>query len=189
MMKETKMITIAHALKKLKILDSQIEKKASEFASISADLDKYTPTCGSRDAQLEACNRLWQSIQDLIRYKLTLRRKIAIANTTTKVSFEGVEYTLQDILSMKEGGKRTKSGRDLVKSVFIYLKRKQQALQVELAAEKAPKDQMSQIRYYYDVQGFIDEEAKWDRLFNELDYLIEQANFTTQIDIDEPECL
>jgi len=182
-------MTIANGLKELKHIDKRILKKTSEIERLCAGQSNQVPKYG--DDQQEHVTKLIQSTKDLIQRKMDIKLAITKKNVETVVSFRKREYSLQEILFLRESGLRGQSIADLIKRLFSALHSDDRveigvkSINDRNAGEKdAPK---VEIIRYFDIDKRDREEEEFDRLLQELDYLIEEANFRTLIDINPPE--
>jgi hypothetical protein len=182
---EVKTITIANGLKELKHIDRKIIKKINEIQNLSAGQSNNVPKFG--DDQTDRVSRMIQSVNDLITRKMNLKLAISRANIDTTVSFRGRDYSLQEILFMREGGQRD-SIVDLKRALFSALRtdatveRTVKSLNDKLAGDKDAKK--IEVVRYFDVDERDKNEEDFTLLLQELDYLIEQANFSTHIPIE-----
>jgi hypothetical protein len=177
-------MTIAHALKELKFIDQKIQKRTSLMATYSAGQSNQVPTYGEK--QREKVQQLQQSISDLIQRKMDLKLKIANANVDTIVKFRNKSYSLQEILFMKNAGKG-KSISNLKKEMFaaLHTDTRIESMVYTLNNTKNDKEAIPiKVITYFDVEARDKEEEEFNTLLGELDYLIDQANFSTPLTIE-----
>lgn len=180
-MTENKGMTIASALKELKHIDAKAAKRIRRIGELSAGLSNMKPEFDTVDAQTEKVKSLVQSVEDLVQRKFELKQAVMRANLDTKVSWGGKDYTLQEVLLMKESG-RGESGYSLLLSMLKALK-VDHRVEAEAQRQSGEKQKVEVVRYF-DVKQRDAKEDKLLDLMQNLDNLIEHANFTTMIDIE-----
>lgn len=100
-------ITITRALVELKTLDDRIKKTSGfEFVRVS-----YPERSESSDnsAFVSSCQKTFQSITDMIKYRASLKGAIVRSNAETKVVIAGVEYTVAEAIERKNSIKYEKT--------------------------------------------------------------------------------
>jgi hypothetical protein len=180
-MTEERKMTIAEALKEVKHIDQKILKRIGLVEDLSASTSDLKPKYETEGTQKEKVLSLIQSVKDLIKRKRLLKAAILKANLTTTVIWMNETYTLQDILLLKEGGKKGISGFVMYERLINALK-KDAMLEDNIQNGRSSKENLSVTRYF-DVET-RDKMENW--LFEtkqNLDYLIENANFKTDIDL------
>jgi len=101
-------ITITRALVELKTLEDRI-KKASDFEFVRVNYpDKGVNPAGDEQFK-SSCERTFQSISDLIKYRASLKGAIVRSNAETKVSIADVDYTIAEAIERKNSIKYEKS--------------------------------------------------------------------------------
>lgn len=101
---QTEKITIHEALTRLKTIDKKINKKITSFSPFSTGLKNSNKNSnGIEKEEFKKDNSsLFQSINDLIRYKYLLKTKIAESNVNTKIVFQGRQITVNEAIFLKE---------------------------------------------------------------------------------------
>lgn len=101
---QTEKITIHEALTRLKTIDKKINKKITSFSPFSTGLKNSNKNSnGIEKEEFRKDNSsLFQSINDLIRYKYLLKTKIAESNVNTKIVFQGRQITVNEAIFLKE---------------------------------------------------------------------------------------
>ena len=101
-MKDMKELTLTRALAELKLLDSKISKAIQEIKSVSYSVNNIVPEFRVTSDEFKAnYNSQMQSIQDLRNNKVILKNALMKANTETKVTIGGKEYTILEALNRK----------------------------------------------------------------------------------------
>lgn len=178
-------MTIAAGLKELKLIDKKIESRTQKVGNLSAGFSTVIPSCGTAEAQVKKVESLIQSVKDLISRKHRIKAAIMAANLKTKVKYGGSSYTLQEVLFMKESGRTGHSGRELHQGLLGALRiddRIEKEIERIKNEGKAPDD--LQVARYFDVNKRERMEVWLESLINNLDNLLEHANFTTEIGIE-----
>jgi len=101
-------ITITRALVELKTLEDRI-KKASDFEFVRVSYPDKGSNPGGDEQFKTNCQRTFQSISDLIKYRASLKGAIVRSNAETKVSIADVEYTVAEAIERKNSIKYEKS--------------------------------------------------------------------------------
>lgn len=104
-MATTEKMTIHKALCELKTLDSRI-KKAIE-GSVYVFANKHSNNKVSGLSVGEYCTEIksaYQSATDLIARRDAIKRAVVLSNATTKVTVGGNEYTIAEVIEMKNHG-------------------------------------------------------------------------------------
>lgn len=97
-----KELTLTRALAELKLLDSKISKAIQELKSVSYSVNNIVPEFRVTSDEFKAnYNSQMQSIQDLRNNKVILKNTLMKANTETKVTIGGKEYTILEALNRK----------------------------------------------------------------------------------------
>lgn len=97
-----KELTLTRALAELKLLDSKISKAIQELKSVSYSVNNIVPEFRVTSDEFKAnYNSQMQSIQDLRNNKVILKNALMKANTETKVTIGGKEYTILEALNRK----------------------------------------------------------------------------------------
>lgn len=106
-MENTKKITLTEALSKLKLLNKKIEKKdksISEFSFIDYRIGKSKKGEISQKTEEEIKQegeKFFQSYITLVENRDLLKSRIAQANASTKVKFNDKEYTIVELIELK----------------------------------------------------------------------------------------
>jgi len=100
-------ITITRALVELKTLDDRI-KKASGFEFVRVSYPDRAEGPNAETQFKTSCQRTFQSISDLIKYRASLKGAIVRSNAETKVTIAGVEYTVAEAIERKNSIKYEK---------------------------------------------------------------------------------
>lgn len=100
-------ITITRALVELKTLDDRINK-ASNFEFVRVSYPERSETLNAEDFKSN-CQRTFQSITDLIKYRASLKGAIVRSNAETKVNIAGTEYTIAEAIERKNSIKYEKT--------------------------------------------------------------------------------
>lgn len=103
---ETKVnsMSITRALATIKTLTKTISKRESEecFASLVKGEDAIYPVKGSSDEIVTSLASKHQSFMDKYDELVRLKFLVAKANVTTKVNYNGKEYTLYELITKKD---------------------------------------------------------------------------------------
>ena len=178
-------MTIMEGLKELKMIDKRYQKIIEKLVDNAALKSNVAPTY--EDKQADKVSGWIQSAKDLVERKIKLRCAILKTNLETKVVFRGKEYSLQEILYMKDGGKKmgNLSGFQLMDQLITALKR-DKTIEAELSRMPAPteKEKAVTLKRYFDVEMRDKMENFQMDLIQNLDALIEHANVTTMINVD-----
>ena len=180
-------MTIMEGLKELKLIDSKIMKLIGRrITDNSAMRSNVAPPY--EDKQAEKVKSWIQAADDLIIRKGKIRCAILEANLATKVTFHGREYSLQEILFLKDGGKKSSS-----RSGFWLMEQLIQALKGDKAVESeisrmgisADKDKPTiTVKRYFDIEERDKREDFLASAIQNLDALLEHANVTTHINLE-----
>ena len=100
-------ITITRALVELKTLDDRI-KKASGFEFVRVNFPERSDS-NDNAAFATNCQKTFQSITDMIKYRASLKGAIVRSNAETKVNIAGVEYTIAEAIERKNSIKYEKT--------------------------------------------------------------------------------
>jgi len=101
----TETMTIHQALAELKMLDNRIYSKVSSANFAVANKHSNAKIGGKPVADfVDAAERDYQSIRDLINRRKAIRNALSQSNATTKVVIGGKEYTVSEAIEMKKTG-------------------------------------------------------------------------------------
>lgn len=99
---QTKEITLHGALAELKIIDNRIEKKIHNFNPIGlAKQGKPVNNYIDEKVFKSDASKDWQSINDLIKYKQSLKSAVVKANATTLLTIGENEMSIADAINQK----------------------------------------------------------------------------------------
>ena len=99
---QTKEITIHGALAELKVIDKRIEKQIVNFNPIGlAKTGKPVNNYIDEEVFNSDANKNWQSIQDLINYKQSLKSAVVKANALTTVTIGNDTMSIADAINQK----------------------------------------------------------------------------------------
>ena len=178
-------MTVAQGLKELKIVDDRISKRIETLRKIAAGTTTIVPLYETKEKQTDKVMQLVQSVDDLITRKFDLKKAIERANLETTVAFKGKTYTLKDILLIKEHGKKGRlTGFDLMKNVVESIKMAEANAERQVQdAKKNDSDKKIDVERYFDTDWLEKRNEELFELHQTLDYLIEEANFRTEINM------
>ncbi len=98
---------IIEALKELPLLQKRIDKNIRQINMYASDLDRGEDTdlpFKTEEAQKAELESLIQSTKDLIAYRASLRRRLAITNANVVVEIEGMSKTIMEWIEYRERG-------------------------------------------------------------------------------------
>jgi hypothetical protein len=100
---ETRKISIHKALSELKTIDNRIQKAINSLTPVGLYRfeEKVNGITELKEFNEDAKTN-YQSLNDLIKRKITLKRAIVKINASTKVSVSGQEMTIAEAINMKE---------------------------------------------------------------------------------------
>lgn len=102
---EKQTMTIHEALSELKTLDKRIFKKISEFTPCVANKHSNDKIKGIDIASFKDHQQAeYQAITDLIKRRIDIKKALVLSNATTKVTIDGIEYTVAEAIEMKQSG-------------------------------------------------------------------------------------
>lgn len=101
----TEKMTIHKALCELKTLEARISKNIGESVFVFANKHSNAKVGGMTvSAYCEEIKANYQRITDLIRRRDALKRAVVLSNATTRVTVAGTEYTVAEVIEMKNNG-------------------------------------------------------------------------------------
>lgn len=102
---EKQTMTIHEALSELKTLDKRIFKKITEFTPCVANKHSNDKIKGIDIASFKDKQRAeYQAITDLINRRINIKKALVLSNATTKITIDGIEYTVAEAIEMKQSG-------------------------------------------------------------------------------------
>lgn len=167
---------IIEALKELPLLEKRIEKNIALIREYSSDLDRGDETdlpFVSKEAQKKEVDSLIQSTEDLIKRKGSIRRALAITNSSIDVEINGMKLTITEWIEMREKG-------------LSRLVHTQQALNDSNAQQKLQRTQVD-LQKGVRTLRFYDEKERNDKISSLLeiqgmiDARLEMVNATTDM--------
>lgn len=174
---ETKGMTISAALKELKHIDKKIDSRVAQIQEFCVGTNLTIPRFGEKQA--DKVNRLIQSAFDLIERKFDLKEAIERANLDTTITWKGKQYSLRKILFMKAEG-FSKQGR-VLQALNVD---KNMQDQIERENRNREKDNLLTMVRYFDADKRDKQKEELMEMFQNLDNLLEHANFTGLINIE-----
>ena len=189
-------MTIHEALAELKTLDNRIEDKILSTNFIIANKVSNKKINGKNiEEYIQKTNEIYQSINDLLKYRFALRNAVSQSNAATKITIGGVEYTVSQAIEMRKTGIMLKqsllqtlqSQRD---STFDSIEKNNQRVEaladeyiknVFANMDKGSPDTLSVRQAYvdnnkYDIVSMSNFDERFSALFNEI------QSFTSQVD-------
>ena len=117
---DTRKITITEGLRELKLYDAKISKAIATGNFIKAGSKAADNINGVSKATLENNIRAdFQSVCDLIENRSLIKQKIAQSNALTKISVNGVEYTVAEAIEKKNSIAYEKRFLDRLKEAYV----------------------------------------------------------------------
>jgi hypothetical protein len=179
-------MTLNKALKTRAIVDKRIDKAQQRVRELACHLSNLRP---AYDDQKGVINRLMQSIDDLYAYKSRLNAAIMKANLETPIVWKGKTFTLHEVLDYRGPGRRRNGflshQQEFIRDVKRALEQGEQELKMHhMGAEK--ERSTLELVTHVDVATLNE---KFDELVDfegDIDILIEEANFRTEIDLEDP---
>lgn len=102
---ETQKMTVHKALCELKTIDSRIQKAIDSSPYVVVNKHSSKKINGvSIDEFCRQAKSAYQSVNDLINRRNAIKRAVVLSNATTKVSINGIEYTVAEAIEMKNHG-------------------------------------------------------------------------------------
>lgn len=102
---EKQTMTIHEALSELKTLDKRIFKKITELTPCVANKHSNDKIKGIDIASFKEHQRAeYQAITDLIQRRINIKKALVLSNATTKITIDGIEYTVAEAIEMKQSG-------------------------------------------------------------------------------------
>lgn len=164
---------IIEALKEQKKIQNSITRNCTAITNYACKLSSEKPIFESDEIQKQEVLSLIQSNQDLTNRFLWLKRCIDHTNLTIKVEFDGIEYTITDLLNLK------RSGINFLLSTHKALN-DSQALR-RLSSMKYLVDKQVQVELLYDEKTKNNQLDRWQTLYDNIDARLEVINATTDL--------
>ena len=192
----TKTMTIHEALAELKTLDNRIEDKILSTNFIIANKVSNKKINGKNiEEYIQKANEVYQSINDLLKYRFALRNAVSQSNAATKITIGGVEYTVSQAIEMRKTGIMLKQSllqtlQSQRNSTFNSIEKNNQRVEtladeyiknVFTNMDKGSPDTLSVRQAYvdnnkYDIVSMSNFDERFSALFNEI------QSFTSQVD-------
>lgn len=165
--------TITEAMKGLKVLEKRMMSNVRDIEQYSSKVSTEKAHFESDRAQTQEVQKLIQSNMDLqVEYR-RLKKNIDYTNLMVEVEFDGVKYTIADLLLLKR-----KLGQQILMTFrALNERRAEQRLRGAPTIEgKAPF-----IERMYDEREKNEEIRKWQNLLDNIDIRLETVNATTDL--------
>jgi hypothetical protein len=94
-------MTLDETMKRMKVIEKRMVQNSEEIQKYSGGYSHIKPAFGSEEAQKDEVKRRIQSNVDLMNEYLKLKKILNLTNLVVKVNFNGVSYSLDDLLTMK----------------------------------------------------------------------------------------
>lgn len=206
-------ISITRALSEIKLLEKKINKKISEFTPTTIVIGKKSPLGFENiDKFKETKKSDFQSIQDLIKRRSEIKRKIVFSNATTNVTVAGITFTIAECIDYKTSIISFK--QNLINQIVSDYNRnskgyEQEEIKVRQAVDRqlesiygrdkkvTPEEIETITKPYIENNGPVfvdsidckkqaDEINEWVNTFTlEVDHILSESNATTFIDIED----
>ena len=165
---------IIEGLKKLRVLEKKMDKNSEEITQYSSMLSSERPIFGTESEQRKEVQQRIQSNQDLMAEYLKLKRRIEFTNLKTFVSYDGVTYSISDMLVIK---------RTLAKKMIDTFNA------LNDSAARSRQNRISQqpdgrpvlVERLYDERAKNSGLEKWHDLYDNVESRLEVINATTEL--------
>jgi len=165
---------IVEALKEMKHTLKKINGKQEQIVKYSSMLSTERPYFNSEEDQKKEVKQLIQGVQDLITRYLELKRKVELTNLKTKIQFEGVNYSISDLLVLKR-----KLGQEILKTYSCLSDTS--AMQRLRGAGVGIDGKTPQVVRFYSEQEKNENIRFWQDLLYNVESRLEVVNATTDL--------
>lgn len=119
---------LIEALKNLKTIEKRIDKNCEKIREYCAYVSVETPTFETEERQRQEVASLVQANLDLEKEYIRLKRSIEQTNLATKVSINGKEYTISELITIK-GAVKGRAGAGRFRTATYQALNAQKAMQ------------------------------------------------------------
>lgn len=162
------------ALKELRVIEKRMTRNSENIQAYASQLSTERPIFGTEEEQRKQVASLVQANSDLTTEYLGLKRRIEQTNLQTKVTIQGKEYSLNDLLILKRGlGKK-------VMSTYLALNEENGNNKLRLTP-RTSGEKTVRVERFYDERERNEGLRRWQDLLDEADAKLEIYNATVEL--------
>ncbi len=165
---------IVEGIKKLKLIEKKIDDNTRKIEMYSSMVSTERPFFEDEKTQKKEVEALIQSNNDLVLEYLKLKRRIEQTNLTVTAEFDGIKYTLSDLLVMKR-----RLGNKLIETYSALNTRHADGRIRQAPAEMDGKK--AQVVRMYDENKKNENLQRLMELVSNIDARLEVVNATTDL--------
>lgn len=172
----TENMNILKGMHELTLIDEKIQKRKKELGDLCVRPSSKKAVYLTN--QTERVKRLEQSILDLAEYKYDIKAAIAQTCLNTRVTYEGVDYTLHKLVYYKQKGKA------IINDLYRIISNADELVSNDVS-RRTTSDSAIEVIRHYDPEKYAKDVEKHMNKMSSLEALLNQANIATSIGVSE----
>ena len=166
-------MTITEGMKTLKVLEKRIQSNLTDIEKYSSMVSTERPFFESEDQQRKEVASLIQANTDLEKEYRNLKKNVDYTNLSVSIEFDGVEYTIADLLILKR-----KTARFILGTLGAM---NEHAGQRRLRTAPTIEGKTPQVVRLYSEEEKNKKVRKWQELLDNITIRLETINSTTDL--------